>query len=89
MLLKTLLISAVLSGAVFAADTKPVRVVAPWEVTSTDPATDGYIFLRLGVTETLVSTNMQGVLIPGLATGSEVQRYENVRLGTYLSSVRL
>lgn len=68
MLLKTLLISVVLTGAAFASESKPVRVVAPWEISSTDPATDGYIFLRLNVTETLVSTDMSGALVPGLAT---------------------
>ena len=67
-LVKTVLISAMMSGAVFASDSKPVRIVAPWEVVSTDPATNGYIFLRMGVTETLVATNIMGELIPGLST---------------------
>lgn len=68
MLLKTLLTSVLLTGAAYASDSEPVRIVAPWEISSTDPATDGYIFLRLGVTETLVSTDMSGALVPGLAT---------------------
>jgi len=67
-LVKTVLISAMMTGAVFASDSKPVRIVAPWEVVSTDPATNGYIFLRMGVTETLVATNIMGELIPGLST---------------------
>jgi len=45
-----------------------VNVVAPWEISSADPTTDGYIFLRMGVMETLVSTNANGSLEPGLAT---------------------
>jgi len=43
-------------------------VAAPWEISSTDPATDGFIFLRMGVLETLVSTDESGALAPGLAT---------------------
>lgn len=67
-LMKTFLISAILTGAAFASDSKPVRVVTPWEVVSTDPATHGYVFLRMAVIETLVSTDNQGALEPGLAT---------------------
>ena len=51
------------------ADTRnDIKVAAPWEISSTDPATDGYIFLRMGIMETLVSTDENGALIPGLAT---------------------
>lgn len=51
------------------ADTKTdIKVAAPWEISSTDPATDGYIFLRMGIMETLVSTDANGALVPGLAT---------------------
>ena len=51
------------------ADTKTdIKVAAPWEISSTDPATDGYIFLRMGIMETLVSTDENGALVPGLAT---------------------
>ena len=35
-----------------------IKVAAPWEVSSTDPATDGYIFLRMGILETLVNTEV-------------------------------
>ena len=45
-----------------------VKVAAPWEISGTDPATDGYIFLRMGVMETLVDTDKNGALTPGLAT---------------------
>ncbi len=45
-----------------------VNVAAPWEISSTDPATDGFIFLRMGVMETLVNTDENGALTPGLAT---------------------
>ena len=41
------------------ADTRTdIKVAAPWEVSSTDPATDGYIFLRMGILETLVNTEV-------------------------------
>lgn len=45
-----------------------VNVVAPWEISSTDPATDGYLFLRMGIMETLVDADANGALLPGLAT---------------------
>ena len=45
-----------------------LKVAAPWEISGTDPATDGYIFLRMGVMETLVDTDENGALTPGLAT---------------------
>ena len=45
-----------------------INVAAPWEITSADPATDGYIFLRMGIMETLVNTDADGSLQPGLAS---------------------
>ena len=51
---------------------KEIKVAAPWELSSTDPATDGYIFLRMGVMETLVNTDEAGALVPGLATAWSV-----------------
>jgi len=51
------------------ADTRTdIKVAAPWEISSTDPSTDGYIFLRMGIMETLVNTDEKGSLIAGLAT---------------------
>ena len=53
---------------VAAADNATLSIAAPWEIGSTDPATDGFIFLRMGVMETLVDVNPKGDLAPGLAT---------------------
>lgn len=46
-----------------------VDVVAPWEITSTDPSTSGYVFTRMEVAETLVDVDAEGRPRPGLATG--------------------
>lgn len=45
-----------------------LTVVAPWEITSTDPAKSGDAFLRLGIAETLVNADEQGMLTSGLAS---------------------
>jgi len=50
-----------------AADKSTIRVAAPWEVSGPDPATDGFLFLRMGIMETLVNANTSGELEPGLA----------------------
>ena len=64
------LLAAVLTplAPTVAADEDIIRVAAPWEISSPDPATDGFIFLRMGVMETLVETTPAGELKPGLAT---------------------
>ena len=62
-----------LAAPVAVAETRDhVNVAAPWEVSGSDPATDGYIHLRMGVMETLVDATASGELVPGLATGWEV-----------------
>lgn len=67
--LLTVVIGLLLAQATQAIATRTdVNVVAPWEISSTDPATDGFIFLRMGVMETLVSTDEYGELVPGLAS---------------------
>ena len=47
-------------------------IVAPWEIKGPDPATSGYVFSRMRVAETLVDTDNQGQLTPGLASYWEV-----------------
>ena len=47
-----------------------LRIAGPFEVHSLDPAADGEIFTRLQVTETLVTSDIEGELAPGLATES-------------------
>ncbi|NJO39098.1 MAG: hypothetical protein HC871_17750 [Rhizobiales bacterium] len=45
-----------------------IKVAAPWEIKGADPATSGYVFLRMDVMETLVEADAEGELLPGLAT---------------------
>ncbi|GAB3258491.1 ABC transporter substrate-binding protein [Nocardioides dilutus] len=45
-----------------------LRIAGPFEVHSLDPTADGEIFTRLQVTETLVTSDLQDELVPGLAT---------------------
>ncbi|MDZ7893076.1 MAG: ABC transporter substrate-binding protein [Rhodoferax sp.] len=49
------------------ADTRVLKVVAPWEIGSLDPSKTGYVFTRLEITETLVDVDTNGQLAPGLA----------------------
>ena len=44
-----------------------LRVVGPWEIAGLEPATSGYLFTRMQVTQTLVDCDAQGRLRPGLA----------------------
>lgn len=44
-----------------------VSVIAPWELNSLSPMQSGTIFQRMNIAETLVETNLQGELVPGLA----------------------
>ncbi|MFY0991165.1 ABC transporter substrate-binding protein [Halomonas sp. C05BenzN] len=56
-----------LSSTVALADARSLDIVAPWEITSADPSTSGYVFGRMRVAETLVDTDADGQLAPGLA----------------------
>jgi len=47
-------------------------VVAQFEIQSPEPSTSGYVFTRMGVSETLVDTDADGKLTPGLATEWQV-----------------
>ena len=63
------IVICLISVATVQADARDdVKVAAPWEISGTDPATDGYIFLRMGVMETLIDTDENGALTAGLAT---------------------
>lgn len=44
-----------------------LKVAGPWEIAGIEPAQTGYVFSRLQVAETLVTTDRQGALVPGLA----------------------
>ncbi|QRM33206.1 ABC transporter substrate-binding protein [Microvirga sp. VF16] len=61
----TLALAAPLS--VSSASAKALKVAGPWEITGIEPAQTGYVFSRLQVAETLVTTDKQGALVPGLA----------------------
>lgn len=69
--------AVVLSGAACAAPAaernagsdQPLRVAGPFEVHSLQPVESSGLFTRLEVTETLVSSDLEGELAPGLATG--------------------
>lgn len=50
------------------ASIRVLKVAAPWDIGSLDPAKNGYIFSRLEVAETLVEVDGQGQLVPGLAS---------------------
>lgn len=50
------------------AESKPVVISAPWEITSVDPAISGFALQKLQIFENLVDATTDGVLRPGLAT---------------------
>ncbi len=65
----TYLVAATISLGAFAAladDT--LDVVAQFEIQSPEPSTSGYIFTRMGISETLTNAGPDGLLTPGLAT---------------------
>lgn len=45
-----------------------LRLAGPFEIHSLEPIENGYVFTRLQVAETLVTTDIEGALVPGLAT---------------------
>lgn len=51
---------------------RPLTVAAQFEIKGAEPSTSGYIFTRMGITETLVDADAEGNLVPGLATGWQV-----------------
>ncbi|GIG41716.1 ABC transporter substrate-binding protein [Cellulomonas phragmiteti] len=50
---------------------RPLVVAGSYEVHNVDPTTAGGLFTRLEVAETLVATDLDGTLVPGLATSWE------------------
>lgn len=67
--LKALFLSLALGASLSAvsAHAAPLKVAGPWEIAGIDPAQTGYVFSRLQVAETLVTTDKQGALVPALA----------------------
>ncbi len=56
------------------ADSDTLRVAGGFEVHSLEPAVGGEVFTRLQVTETLVTSDLDGELAPGLATAWSASR---------------
>ncbi|MEM7022904.1 MAG: ABC transporter substrate-binding protein [Pseudomonadota bacterium] len=64
-------VAALLAGLIAAsasASERVLQVVSPWEVASTDPSKNGYIFARMQIAETLLDADDEGRPQPGLAT---------------------
>lgn len=57
-----------------------LTVAAPWEISGADPAKET-AFLRLGIMETLVDADVDGMLVPGLAT--EWEALDDGRVWTF------
>ncbi len=62
------------SGEAARSDSDTLRIAGPFEVHSLDPASSDGFFTRLQVVETLVSSDLRGELMPGLATSWEDSR---------------
>jgi len=57
------------------AQAETLKVAGPWEITGVEPAQTGYVFSRLQVAETLVTTDKQGTLVPGFAESWTVSEH--------------
>ena len=72
---RRLLLGAAL-GALLAtqalAQSKPLQVVAPWDIRGLDPVRSGFVFQRLSIAETLVAPDREGKLLPRLAASWSV-----------------
>jgi len=45
----------------------PLQIVGPWEISGLAPASSGYVFTRMQITETLMEAGDDGTPLPGLA----------------------
>ena len=59
---------------VLSLEAKDIKVIGPWEISGIEPTQSGFIFSRMQVAETLVSTDEKGNLIPGLAKSWSVSK---------------
>jgi len=65
-----LLLSLSLTGTALAADKdRQVVIVSAWEASGMDPVTAGFVFIRSGCLETLLTSDRKGGIEPRLATG--------------------
>ncbi|GAD88234.1 putative ABC transporter substrate-binding protein [Vibrio halioticoli NBRC 102217] len=79
----SLLIAIIIIGGIFWFSSSPqaeltpqksntLSISGPWEISSLDPAKQGYILTRMQVIETLLNVSDTGEIIPGLATKWQV-----------------
>ena len=66
--LAAVVLAATACGSRSATPTDTLRLAGPFEIHSLETSADGYFFTRLHVTETLVTADVDGDLVPGLAT---------------------
>jgi len=59
---------AVLLGTSAFAQERVLDVVSPFELKGPEPGVSGYIYLQMDIIETLVNSDLEGNLVPGLAT---------------------
>lgn len=87
--LSVVLLAVAASGActVAAAD-GVLDIVAPWEITSIDPSTSGYVFTRMQVAETLIEVDADGQPVPGLAAAWQVSEDRHLWRFTLRPGVR-
>lgn len=71
-LLTTVAVIACLAMPGLAQADAALDVVAQFEIQAPEPSTSGYIFTRMGLSETLVNADAEGRLTPGLATRWQV-----------------
>ncbi|MDH6165462.1 peptide/nickel transport system substrate-binding protein [Variovorax boronicumulans] len=50
----------------------PLQIVGPWEIGGLAPASSGYVFTRMQITETLMEAGDDGTPLPGLAVRWQV-----------------
>lgn len=66
-----LLGAAAFAGSATAQGDGSLDVVGQFEIQGPEPSTSGYLFTRMGISETLVDADPEGELAPGLATSWE------------------
>lgn len=71
-ILTTTAVLAMLASPAVARSGETLDVAAQFEIQGPEPSTSGYIFTRMGISETLVNAEADGRLTPGLASDWQV-----------------